>query len=430
MAFDATDRWLSESSVRVRRLCELIDIARRENRFQRPRLAARRVSAIEDIAELPIISKSDLIADQEAHPPFGTNLTFAHDHYTHLHQTSGTTGTTLRVLDTAADWQWVRRCLGHVLSACGVGPSDRVALAYSFGPYLQFWASYAGTESVGALAIPLGGMDSIERLQTIRDYEVTTVLCTPSYATHLAKVAIENHLSDAADSVQRVVCTGEPGASLPAVREEIETLWKARCFDHAGLSEVGPCAYPCAAGGMHLLEDEYIFEILDPTTRAPVPEGQTGELIVTALGRLGFPVIRYSTGDVVRAHAQPCPANHPGRWLPWGILGRTDDMVVIRGMNVFPSAIEELLRQSSGVGEFLITFYRDSLAMDEVKVEAELTEPSEARSIQARMRQRLGLRVRIVPVRSGILPRQSNKARRVQDLRPQKDTAHPLDSRS
>jgi phenylacetate-CoA ligase len=143
-----------------------------------------------------------------------------------------------------------------------------------------------------------------------------------------------------------------------------------------------------------------------------------GELVVTALGRTGFPAIRYGTGDIVQVEPGGCPAGHPGKWLPGGILGRSDDMVVIRGMNVFPSAIEQILRESGGIGEFRVTFYNEPEAMDEVKVEVELQRPTDARAIQARLRQRLGLRVRIVPLKAGILPRQTGKARRVVDLRP------------
>ena len=168
--------------------------------------------------------------------------------------------------------------------AAGIGPGDRVALAYSFGPYVQFWASYEGAQEAGALVIPLGGMDSVQRLETMREYGATALLCTPSYALHLAKVAVEHDLLGALAAVERVVCTGEPGASMPAVRERIESAWGARCFDHAGASEVGSLAYPCADhGGLHLFEDEYVCEMLDPATGAPVPAGATGELVTTAL---------------------------------------------------------------------------------------------------------------------------------------------------
>jgi phenylacetate-CoA ligase len=305
-----------------------------------------------------------------------------------------------------------------VFAAAGIGSRDLVALAYSFGPYIQFWASYEGAGAVGANRVALGGMDSVQRLETIREYSATALICTPSYAIRLAKVASQNDLGDALEPVQRILCTGEPGASLAAVRRQIEELWHARCFDHAGLSEVGAFGYPCAAaGGVHINEDEFIAEVVEPGGDEPVADGEPGELILTALGRTGFPAIRYRTGDVVEMHGEPCPAGHAGRWLPGGILGRTDDMVVIRGMNVFPSAIEQVLRESGGVGEFRITFYTEPTAMDEVKVEVELAAPARAREIQARLRQRLGLRVRIVPLKQGILPSGSAKAKRVVDVR-------------
>ena len=396
------------------RLRRLLATVLERNAFQQARLGDAR-----ELAELPLTTKEELLADQAAHPPFGTNLTFGLERYTHLHQTSGSTGTTLRVLDTAEDWAWWRSQFGRVLRATGIGAGDRVALAHSFGPYVQFWASYEGVQDAGALVIPLGGMDSVQRLETMREYGATALLCTPSYALHLAKVAADQGLGAALEPVERVVCTGEPGASLPAVRDRIEGAWGARCFDHAGASEVGSFAYPCASdGGLHLFEDEYVCEVIDPATGAPAPEGATGELVMTALSRIGFPVIRYRTGDMVERSAVRCSAGHAGMWLPQGILGRVDDMVVIRGMNVFPSAIEEILRRSRGVGEFSITFYNDPHAMDEVKVEVELAQAREAREIQARLRQTLGLRVRIVPVKPGILPTYTGKARRVQDLRP------------
>jgi phenylacetate-CoA ligase len=404
---------------RLDRLVALLAHVREDNAFQRARLGDATVAGWEDIARLPLTTKDELLADQAAHPPFGSNLTFPVERYTHLHQTSGTTGATLRILDTPEDWAWWRRQLGRVLAAAGIGPGDRVALAYSFGPYIQFWASYEGAQEAGALVIPLGGMDSVQRLETMREYGATALLCTPSYALHLAKVATEKDLGAALGPVERIVCTGEPGASLPAVRARIEAAWDARCLDHAGASEVGSFAYPCATdGGIHLFEDEFICEVLDPASGAPVEEGEAGELVMTALARVGFPVVRFRTGDMVERSARRCSAGHAGLWLPQGILGRTDDMVVIRGMNVFPSAIEEILRQSSGVGEFSITFYNDPHAMDEVKVEVELAQPREARDIQDRLRHRLGLRVRIVPVKPGILPTYVGKARRVRDLRP------------
>jgi phenylacetate-CoA ligase len=391
---------------------ELLDLVLARNPFHQARLAGW-----DPDAELPPLTKSELVADQAAHPPFGTNLTYELDRYVAVHQTSGTTGPPLRVLDTTEDWQWWAACLATTFRAAGIGPGDRVALAFSFGPHVQFWDARDGLERVGAMSITLGGMSSVQRLQTIAQVEATALFCTPSYALRLFEVAVEENLEGALASVQKVICAGEPGASLPAVRARIEEGLGARVYDHAGLSETGPFAYPCGAGGgLHLNADEFVCEVLDMDGQPALP-GQRGELVLTPLGRRGWPVLRYRTGDVVVNPTQPCPAGHPHPWLPGGIVGRTDDMVVIRGMNVYPSAIEQAVRNASDSGEFRLTFYSEPGGMDEVKLEVELGRGSTARTLQDVMRQQLGLRVRVVPVGPGVLPRSDHKARRVLDLR-------------
>jgi phenylacetate-CoA ligase len=411
-----------ESTTRLRdeRLRGLLDLVLERNPFQRARLARLDLGPEPTLTDLPPLTKRELIEDQERHPPFGTNLTYPLDHYVQIHQTSGTTGPPLRVPDTAQDWDWWRGRFAYMLTVAGVRPGDRVGLAFSFGPHVQFWAATEGVREVGATAVPLGGMTSMQRLQTIGDVDATAVWCTPTYALRLLEVAVEQKLDTALDSIERVICTGEPGASLPAVRSRIEEGFAARCFDHAGLTEAGPFGYPCPdGGGMHVDEGEFVCEILDSELQ-PVAPGQRGELVLTPLGRAGFPVLRYRTGDVVVNTEERCPAGHEDRWLPGGIVGRTDDMVVIRGMNVYPSAIEEVVRKLSGSGEFRITFYSEPSGMDEIKLEVELSGDAGPRRLQEIMRQQLGLRVRVVPVAPGVLPRTETKARRVIDERPRR----------
>ena len=399
------------------RLRQLLTLVTERNAFQRRRLEALDLGPDPALSDLPPLEKHELVADQDANPPFGTNLTYPLEEYVRVHQTSGTTGHPLRVLDTAADWAWWRERFAHTLEVAGVDAEDRVALAFSFGPHVQFWASTEGLAEVGAISIPLGGMTSVQRLQTIAEVEATAIWCTPTYALHLVEVAVEERFEHALQSVRQVLCTGEPGASLPAVRSRIENGFDARCVEHAGLTEAGPFGFPCPDGhGLHVDEDEFIVEILDAEMQ-PVGGGERGELVITPLRRTGFPVLRYRTGDVVVNTGDRCPAGHDGRWLPGGIVGRTDDMVVIRGMNVFPSAIEETVRRVSGSGEFRITFYSEPGGMDEIKLEVELDEGVGARRLQDTMRQQLGLRVRVVPVAPGLLPRANGKARRVFDQR-------------
>jgi phenylacetate-CoA ligase len=385
---------------------ELLELVLERNPFWQARLAGW-----DRDTELPPLTKEELVADQAAHPPFGTNLTYELDRYVAMHQTSGTTGPPLRVLDTAEDWAWWRACLARNFEQIGIGAQDRVALAFSFGPHIHFWATKEGLQEVGAMAIVTGGMTSAQRLQTIAETRATALACTPTYALRLHEVAVEQRMEAALDTIEAVVCTGEPGASLPAVRTAIEEAFGARVHEHAGSTEAGPFGYPCPeGGGLHIDESQFACEI------AGAP-GESGELLVTPLGRTGFPVLRYRTGDVVLNTDERCPGGHEDRWLPGGIVGRTDDMVVIRGMNVYPSAVEEAVRSVTGSGEFRITFYTETAGMDEVKLEVELDDGSSARRLQDVMRHQLGLRIRIVPVAPGVLPRSENKSRRVVDLR-------------
>jgi phenylacetate-CoA ligase len=384
---------------------DLLELVLERNPFWQARLAGW-----DRESELPPLTKEELVADQAAHPPFGTNLTYELDRYVAVHQTSGTTGPPLRVLDTAEDWAWWRACLARSFERVGIGAHDRVALAFSFGPHIHFWATKEGLQEVGAMAVVTGGMTSAQRLQTIADTQATALACTPTYALRLYEVAVEQRMEAALDSIETVVCTGEPGASLPAVRSAIEEAFGARLYEHAGSTEAGPFGYPCDRGGLHIDGTQFACEIVAPV-------GERGELLVTPLGRTGFPVLRYRTGDVVLNTDETCPGGHEDRWLPGGIVGRTDDMVVIRGMNVYPSAIEEAVRSVSGSGEFRITFYTETGGMDEIKLEVELDDGASARKLQEVMRHQLGLRIRIVPVAAGALPRSENKSRRVVDLR-------------
>jgi phenylacetate-CoA ligase len=390
---------------------QLLELVLERNPFWRARLAGH-----DPREPLPPLTKSELVADQAAHPPFGTNLTYELERYVAFHQTSGTTGEPLRVLDTAEDWAWWRARLAQTFEQIGIGASDRVAMAFSFGPYVQFWATKEGLEEVGALAVACGGMASAQRLRTIADVEATALACTPTYALRLHEVAVEQGMEAALESIQAVVCTGEPGASLPAVRARIEEAFGAQVFEHAGSTEAGPFGSPCPEGGLHVDETQFACEILDADLE-PTPPGERGELVVTPLGRTGFPVLRYRTGDVVVNTAERCPAGHLHRWLPGGIVGRADDMVVIRGMNVYPSAVEQAVRSVTGSGEFRVTFYTEAGGMDEIKLEVELAEGAAARRLQEAMRHQLGLRVRVVPVAAGALPRSEGKTRRVVDLR-------------
>ena len=289
-----------------------------------------------------------------------------------------------------------------MLAGAGVRPDDRVVFPFSFGLFIGFWAGFEGARALGALAIPGGGQDSPTRLAAMESLGATVLVCTPSYALHLMQVARERGLDPSRLPVRVTVHAGEPGAGIPAVRARIEEGWGARAFDHAGMTEMGAYGYECQAqAGLHVNESEFIAEVIDPATGAASREG---ELVLTNLGRLGSPLIRYRTGDRVRLADGPCACGRTFVRLEGGILGRLDDMLIVRGVNVFPSQIEAVVRRFP-VEEFRIEVFREG-ELDEVRLLLEV-EGGEggARRVQEALRATLGIRLEVAPVDAGSLPR-------------------------
>jgi len=364
----------------------------------------------DDFRRLPLTEKEELVDDQTSNPPFGTNLTYALERYVRVHQTSGTSGSPLRWLDTQESWEWWARCWGFVLRAAGVGPADRVFFPFSFGLFIGFWAGFEGARALGALAIPGGGLDSPTRLAWMEALGATVLVCTPSYALHLAEVARERGIDLSKLPVRITVHAGEPGAGIPAVRARIEDGWGARAFDHGGMTEMGAYGYECTQqAGLHVNESEFIVEVIDPATAAPARDG---ELVMTNLGRVGSPVVRYRTGDHVRLAEAPCPCGRTFSRLEGGILGRLDDMLIVRGVNVFPAAIEGVVRRFPAIDEFQIEVFRAG-ELDEVRVLVEVGDATGASRLQEALRASLGIRLEVAPVPLRSLPRYDLKARRV-----------------
>lgn len=376
------------------------------------------IRGVDDLPKLPFLTKSDLVADQEAHPPFGSNLTYPLTSYVRMHQTSGTTGRPLRCLDTAESWAWFASCWGQIFRLAGLTQADRVFFPFSFGPFIGFWAAFEGASRLGNLLVPGGGMSSEARLRMIDDVRATVLCCTPTYALRLAEVAAADGIDLAALSVRLIVVAGEPGGNLPAVRDRIESAWRATVIDHWGMTELGSVATAAVGDrtGLYVLEAECVAEVLDPQTLRPVSPGDIGELVVTNLGRAGFPVIRYRTGDLVRVGTTPSPVGLDLLRLEGGILGRSDDMVTIRGNNVFPTSVEAVVRTFPEVAEFRIVI-RTVRAMKHLRLELEPATESAAADLPARVgraiKDRLNFTAEITCVPCGTLPRFELKGRRL-----------------
>lgn len=402
------------------RLGALLAELRATNAFYRRKLEGVWFDPLrDDLAALPFTTRQEIEQDQLAHPPYGTNLTYPLDHYSRFHQTSGTGGRPVRWLDTPASWEWVKSCWRAVFAAAGVRPGDRLLFPFSFGPFLGFWSAFESATAMGLFCVPAGGMSTTARLRMILDNEVTVVLCTPTYALRLADAAAEEGIDLAGSRVRALIVAGEPGGSVPATRHRIESAWGARVFDHGGMTETGPVSFECepAPGGLHVNEDEYLVESIDPATAAPVADDEMGELVLTNLGRTGSPLIRYRTGDLVRlSRGRLCACGSRSAKIVGGILGRRDDMFIVRGNNVFPSALEAVLRQFPQIAEYRVHI-SDAGAMSEVRIEVEPQGGAAAidlllERVGGAIQSALCFRVEIRSVPPGTLPRFEMKARR------------------
>ncbi len=374
------------------------------------------VQSKENLSTIPFTLKQELADDQKQFPPFGKNHSYPETSYIRYHQTSGTSGSPLKILDTEESWNWWADCWMEVLKSSGVTPNDRLYLAFSFGPFIGFWAAYEAAKKAGALVIPGGSMSSQERLNSMLDNEATTLLCTPSYALHLAEVAEEMNVDLRNSSIRTIITAGEPGGSVPSTRQQIEDLWGAKLYDHIGMTEMGAYGFSCSEQkGIHVNESQFIVEIIDSETLQPTKPGERGELVLTNLGRFGYPLIRYRTGDIVIHSTDMCSCGNPYKFLPGGVLGRSDDMVVIRGVNIFPSSLEAIIREFPEIKEFRIVYYIEK-EMNQVKIQIESSEDV-APALSTRLRERVGLRIDVENVVSGTLPRFTMKAKRVLDER-------------
>ena len=412
----------SIESLQTERLRALLLELRSGNAFYRDRLAKAALgeapTLAEFVAKMPFTSKMDLVWDREEFPPYGSNLTYPIGRYSRFCQSSGTTRGPLPSLDTAESWSAMLDCWDRVYEAAGVGPGEKIFFAFSFGPFLGFWTAFESATRRGNLSIPGGGLSSKARLQAMVAHEVEVLCCTPTYAMRLGEL-FAAHANDetATYRLKKIVVAGEPGGSLPEVRRRLSDLWKgARVFDHHGMTETGPVTYehPDKPLALCVIEEAYFAEIIDRENQTEVAPGHKGELVLTTLTRTACPLLRYRTGDLVeKAYFAPEGASS-GLCLEGGILGRVDEMVVIRGVNVYPTAVEKIIRGFPEVVEFqVVQTTRQSMAELEVMIEAEAkARPDLAERVQRELADAFTLRIPVKMVEAGELPRYEFKSRR------------------
>ncbi len=417
--------WPTIQAIQLRKLEHLLKTVLPDNPFYSRKLARRSLprpfETLEDYSQaVPMTSRHELVRDRMENPPYGTNLTYALEAYVRCHQTSGTTTLPIRWLDTRESWAHIVDNWVQILAAAGVGSHDRFFFAFSFGPFLGFWSGLEAVLKVGCFCFTGGSMTSLARLEAILDNGITVLCCTPTYAQHLGEVAAEKKIDLSRSRVRLIIVAGESGGSIPGTRARIETLWPgAAVFDHHGMTEVGPVSFQCPRrpGVLHVLESAYLPEVIDPVNAEPVAAGKAGELVLTTLDRLGSPLLRYRTGDLVKPRARfPCSCGRSDLALEGGILGRSDDMVVVRGVNVYPSLVEAIVRACPEVAEYRVRLdCRRALAELSLDIEP-ARQAVGAGDLSTRLQEAfqtaLNLRVSIQLLACGSLPRFEMKAQR------------------
>lgn len=378
-------------------------------------------ASLEDFkARMPFTTKKELVRDQQENQPYGTNLTFPLDQYSRFSQTSATSGQPLVWLDTEDSWQWMLDGWKLVYQAAAISSEDRIYFAFSFGPFLGFWTAFEAALQLRCFCIPGGGQSSVARLRTLVDYHATVLCCTPTYAIHLGITAQQQNIDLSTTGIKAIVVAGEPGGSVKSTRQQIERLWPtARVYDHHGLTETGPASYPNPnlPDTLHVNESAFVAEIIDPHTAEPASPGDLGELVLTNLGRVASPLLRYRSGDLVRSNPNAAVAlGRADLQLNGGILGRIDDMVIVRGVNVFPSAVDEVVRRFDEVSEYRVSVdIRQT--MPELAIQIELAPNCVygavvLKKLEEQLRASFSMRIPVALAKLNSLPRFEMKAKR------------------
>jgi phenylacetate-CoA ligase len=420
-------------ALQVRKLRAVVEWADAKVPWQAKRLrdagvTADQITSLDDLRRIPFLTRDEWMEAQLEHPPFGSILAAPEEAAIRYHMTSGTTGRTpLRVLDSMKDWEWIAEMWCYGLWGFGVRPADIVFIAFGYATFIGFWGLHYASEKLGCLVLPGGAMQTDQRVKQIVEMGATVVASTPTYALRMAQEARSLGIDLASSSVRLLILSGEPAGSIPATKRLIEEQWGAKAGDTAGMTELGTIMFfECAEqpGGTHIIEDHYIEEVVDPDTDEPVGYGEMGERVVTSFGRGFIPVLRYRTRDlVVKVPYTRCTCGRTFDLYDGGIRGRVDDMRLVRGTNVYPRAIEAIVREHGEIDEFQIHLYTADGIRDEIEILVEV--PGEGVDVEGLLDglgkslagAHEGLRFGVKRAEDGSLPRFELKAKRLVDDR-------------
>ncbi len=314
----------------------------------------------ENFDSFEFTSKLELQNSQSSYPPYGDFHYLDNAHYNRFHQTSGSSGKPLLFLDSKDGWEWLLNNWLKIFALAGIEKGDRLFFPFSFGPFLGFWTAFEAACKAGCLSFPGGGMSSESRLALIQNQKINVVFTTPSYALRLGEVARSQGINLQDLGLKKLVLAGEPGANIPATRLRIERDWGPIVVDHHGMTETGPVTVECSTtpGLLHIIENAFIAEVIDPNTQKKLSLDSIGELVLSSIGRAGCPLLRYRTGDIVQLNHQKCACGFNGQSLKGGILTRADEMIFLKGNNIYPSALQNMIHSIEKILDFRITFYK------------------------------------------------------------------------
>jgi phenylacetate-CoA ligase len=386
-------------------------------------IRAEDIRTMEDVRRIPFTEKMELKQSQAAHPPWGDFACIRPQEAVRVFQTSGTTGTPIRIMLNGKDWhENFYEQFMHFRCGFGLTEKDTLFVPFNYGLYIAWWGFQSAMEKAGLTIIPGGGLSSKARLQAMLDWGATAICGTPSYLLYLAEMARKNNIDLAASPIRKLVAAGEPGASILATKKALESQWGAECFDDIGSTEISNFGYECVKHqGTHVAEDLFLAEVLDTTTLEPLEDGQVGELVLTNLTCESMPLIRYRTMDLVRFNRETCECGRTNLRLDGGIVGRADDMFHFAGVNIFPSQIQGLLHE---VDEFSQEYQLIVPKMGSGKHLKIRVEPAHEHVTRDQMRgateylvESIKYRITVTPevevVEIGSLPRVEGKARRI-----------------
>ena len=392
-------------------------------KFDEAQVRPEHIRTLEDVSKVPFTVKEELRQSQEKHPPYGDFHCISLEEGVRVFQTTGTTGVPVRSLLNKKDWLEVYyKQFMYFMYGYGITKADTIFIPFNYGLYLAWWGIHSSFEQGGVLVIPGGGQSSEDRIRNILEWKPTVVCGTPTYILFLGETAKKMGVDLSRTAVRVVITAGEPGAQVPSTKKLIETTWGAKNFDDIGSTEISNLGFECVAQkGTHVIESMFLAEVIDPESGKRLGPGEEGELVLTNLCCESMPLIRWRMGDVVKFDYKKCDCGRTFLRLEGGIIGRADDMFQFGGVNIFPSAVENFVRETK---EFSNEYQVIAPTMGSgkhlrIRVEPSSTSLSKqemdraVKAFKEIFKFRIGVTPDVEVMKIGELPRFEGKAKRV-----------------